>query len=216
MEIIAGTTDFLLKKETAVAIGKFDGVHIGHRRLLEEILEKKKEGLEACVFTFDPSPASLFGIGDGKELTVREEKRVLLERMGVDILVEYPLDFQSAAILPQDFVTEILFRQMSVRFVAAGEDLSFGSKGQGNASLLLRMGKEIGFQVRTIRKICVDEREVISTLVREYVTNGDMAAVERLLGIPYPIMGKLDSFGKTKTLWYLSTSAKKLLPPLGS
>ena len=57
MEIIAGTTDFYLEKDTAAAIGKFDGVHLGHRRLLEEILNKKKNGLAACVFTFDPTPA---------------------------------------------------------------------------------------------------------------------------------------------------------------
>lgn len=61
MEIIANTTDFYLDRETAVAIGKFDGIHIGHRRLLEEIREKKKDGLCACVFTFDPAPAVLLG-----------------------------------------------------------------------------------------------------------------------------------------------------------
>lgn len=82
MEIIAGTTDFYLEKDTAVAIGKFDGVHLGHRRLLEEILNKKKNGLAACVFTFDPTPAVLFGLSDGKELTTREEKKASLRTSG--------------------------------------------------------------------------------------------------------------------------------------
>ena len=106
MEIIADTTQFYLERETAVAIGKFDGLHIGHRRLLDEILEQKKNGLAACVFTFDPAPAVLFGLSDGKELTTREEKRVLLERMGVDILIEFPLTAETAAMLPEDFVTD--------------------------------------------------------------------------------------------------------------
>ena len=84
MEIIAGTTDFLSGKDTAVAIGKFDGVHLGHRRLLKRFLAEKNNGLAACVFTFDPTPAVLFGLSDGKELTTREEKRRLFERLGID------------------------------------------------------------------------------------------------------------------------------------
>ena len=96
MEIIADTTQFYLERDTAVAIGKFDGLHIGHRRLLDEILEQKKNGLAACVFTFDPAPAVLFGASDGRELMTREEKRAQLERMGVDILVEFPLSMQTA------------------------------------------------------------------------------------------------------------------------
>ena len=88
MEIITNTVDFYLEKETAAAIGKFDGIHVGHRRLLDEILACKKNGLASCVFTFDPAPAVLFGLSDGRELTTREEKRLLFERMGVDILVE--------------------------------------------------------------------------------------------------------------------------------
>ena len=160
MEIIAGTTDFYLEKDTAVAIGKFDGVHLGHRRLLEEILNKKKNGLAACVFTFDPTPAVLFGLSDGKELTTREEKRRLFERLGIDILIEFPLTKETAATEPERFVTEILAKQMNTRFVAAGEDLSFGKNGAGNAELLEKMAPQLGFCVRTIEKIEVDGIEV--------------------------------------------------------
>ena len=102
LEIIAGTSNFYLEKETAVAIGKFDGIHIGHRKLLEEILARKKDGLAACVFTFDPPPAVLCGSSDGKELTTGEEKRLLFERMGVDILIEFPLTKHTAAMVPED------------------------------------------------------------------------------------------------------------------
>ena len=151
MEIIAGTTDFYLEKDTAVAIGKFDGVHLGHRRLLEEILNKKKNGLAACVFTFDPTPAVLFGLSDGKELTTREEKRRLFEHLGIDILIEFPLTKETAATEPERFVTEILAKQMNTRFVAAGEDLSFGKNGAGNAEL-----RENG---SAFRVLCPDHRE---------------------------------------------------------
>ena len=174
MEIIAGTTDFYLEKDTAVAIGKFDGVHLGHRRLLEEILNRKKNGLAACVFTFDPTPAVLFGLSDGKELTTREEKRRLFERLGIDILIEFPLTKETAATEPERFVTEILAKQMNTRFVAAGEDLSFGRNGAGNAELLEKMAPQLGFCVQTIEKIEVDGIEVSSTYIRKLVEEGRM------------------------------------------
>ena len=174
MEIIAGTTDFYLEKDTAVAIGKFDGVHLGHRRLLEEILGRKKYGLAACVFTFDPTPAVLFGLSDGKELTTREEKRRLFERLGIDTLIEFPLTKETAATEPERLATEILAKQMNTRFVAAGEDLSFGKNGAGNAELLERMAPHLGFCVQTIEKIEVNGIEVSSTYIRKLVEEGRM------------------------------------------
>ena len=85
MQIITGTTDFYLQEKTAVAIGKFDGVHMGHRFLLNEILKQKENGKKACVFTFDPPPAVFFGKADEKELTTKEEKRKIFADMGIDI-----------------------------------------------------------------------------------------------------------------------------------
>jgi len=220
VEIIAGTTDFLLKKETAVAIGKFDGVHIGHRRLLEEIIARKDKGLAACVFTFDPAPAVLFGQSDGKELTTKDEKRELLERIGVDILIEFPLDFTSAAMPPQVFAEEILAKQMNAGFIAAGTDLTFGAGGSGNAGMLSDMGRNLGFGVKTIEKVRIDGLEVSSSLIRNCVENGDMVLAERLLGIPYPIMGKVKHGSRIgRTLGFptvnLAPDAGKLLPPNG-
>lgn len=220
LEIIAGTPDFYLEKETAAAIGKFDGVHIGHRRLLEEILERKKAGLAACVFTFDPAPAVLFGTSDGRELTTREEKRLLFERMGVDILIEFPLNRETAGMLPEAFVRDVLAGRMQARFLAAGSDLSFGAGGAGNAALLERLGPELGFDVKIIEKVCLENQVVSSTSVREQVEAGQMQLVNRLLGMPYLVAG-LVTPGKQlgRTLGFptlnLLPGEKKLLPPNG-
>ena len=220
MEIIANTTDFYLDRETAVAIGKFDGIHIGHRRLLEEIREKKKDGLCACVFTFDPAPAVLFGQSDGKELTTKEEKHVLFERAGVDILIEFPMTPETAATAPEVFAAEILAERMQARFLAAGSDLSFGAGGSGNAELLQRLGPELGFRVKTIAKVCLDGREVSSTYVRGCVEKGDMRLAEKLLGMPYPVLGtvvKGNQLGRNlgfPTVNLLPRESK-LLPPNG-
>ena len=220
MKIIANTTDFYLDRETAVAIGKFDGVHIGHRRLLTEILEQKQKGLAACVFTFDPTPAVLFGLSDGKELTTREEKRVLFEQMGVDILIEFPLTKATAAISPENFVTEVLVEKLKTRFIAAGYDLSFGCRGAGNAALLRDMGREKGFVVKIVDKIKVHGTEVGSTYIRNLVEEGKMAVAGEFLGAPYSIRGNVVHGNRIgRTLGFptvnLLPGESKLLPPNG-
>lgn len=220
LEIIAGTSDFYLEKETAAAIGKFDGVHIGHRRLLEEILARKADGLAACVFTFDPVPAVLFGGADSRELTTRDEKRILFERMGVDILIEFPLTVETAAMEPEIFARKVLAERMQVRFLAAGSDLSFGNKGKGNAALLQRLGPELGFSTKIIDKVCVDGRQVSSTCVREQVEAGNMELTERLLGMPYMIAGEVVTGNRLgRTLGFPTVNVlpgeRKLLPPNG-
>lgn len=220
MKIIANTTDFYLNRETAVAIGKFDGIHMGHRRLLEEILLQKEKGLAACVFTFDPAPAVLFGLSDGKELTTAEEKRHLFAQMGVDILIEFPLTYETAAMSPEDFVTEVLLKRMNTRFVAAGKDLSFGSRGAGNAGLLTRMGQTHNFHVQIIDKIMVQDTEVSSTHIRSLVEKGDMRTATSFLGMPYTIMGTVSHGNRIgRTLGFptvnLLPEENKLLPPNG-
>lgn len=220
VEIIADTTQIQLAQETAVAIGKFDGIHIGHRRLLEEILARKKSGLTACVFTFDPPPAVLFGCSDGKELTTKQEKRLLFGRMGVDILVEFPMNRETAAMPPEIFARDVLAGQLQVRFLAAGTDLSFGAKGAGNAGLLRRMGPELGFEVKTIDKVCMEGEEVSSTLVRREVEEGDMERAQRLLGMPYMIAGEVVRGNQVgRTLGFPTVNIlpgeEKLLPPNG-
>lgn len=130
MQIISDKTEFKLKGVSAVAIGKFDGIHAGHYRLIDEILRQKKNGLQSVIFTFFPSATVYFGGEDAKELTTREEKREIFERMGIDVLVEFPLNPETAATDPVDFVKKILIEMMNMKFLAAGEDVSFGKGGK--------------------------------------------------------------------------------------
>lgn len=209
-----------LEQATAVAIGKFDGIHLGHRKLLGEILEQKKNGLEACVFTFDPTPAVFFGISDGKELTTKAEKRFLLERMGVDILVEYPLNKETAGILPELFVSEILCKKMKIKWIAAGDDLSFGAKGAGNEALLKKMSQELGYRVEMIKKIRLHDIEISSTFIRSQLESGNIQLVNEFLGEPYMVRG-IVSHGKKlgRTIGIPTVNVipetSKLLPPNG-
>lgn len=220
MEIIQGTTDFQLYTESAVAIGKFDGVHVGHRRLLEEIIEEKKNGLQACVFTFDPAPAVLFGLSDGKELTEKSVKREIFALMGVDVLIEFPLTLETAAIAPEVFVREILADRMQACFIAAGADISFGAGGAGDMKLLREMSGDLGFQVKLVEKVCVDGVEVSSSYIRRQVEQGNMELAGRLLGAPYLVSGSVVHGNRVgRTLGFptvnLLPGENKLLPPNG-
>lgn len=219
MEIIENTTEFYLEKPGAVALGKFDGIHLGHRRLLERVLEQKKRGLQAVVFTFDTSAASFFG-GETKELSTREEKREAFWQMGIDVLIEFPLTAATAATPPQAFVSRYLAGQMRTVYLCAGPDISFGKGGAGNYALLAAHAQDYGYQVELIDKVRVDGKEVSSTRVREAVRAGKMEAAARMLGAPYGINGRVvhgRALGRKLGMptANLLPDRNKLLPPNG-
>lgn len=220
MEIIHDTTEFYIQQQTAVAIGKFDGIHKGHIQLLSHILKQKKQGMQAVVFTFYPSASVYFGQGSSAELTTRYEKRKLFERLGIDILIEFPLNKETAATDPEIFVREILACQMHAGYIAAGEDLSFGYKGRGNKELLIRLADSLGYQVEIIDKIFYKGREISSTLVREAVEKGDMPLAFCLLGRYYSFEGKVQEGNRLGRRLGMPTLnlypvTEKLLPPKG-
>ena len=219
MQIIEQTTVFGLPGRSAVALGKFDGVHLGHRALIHKIMEQKRRGLLATVFTFDMSAAAFFG-GEEKELTTREEKRRIFRQMGVDVLIEFPLNPETAATEPEEFVRRYLAEQMQAAYLCAGPDLSFGKKGAGDYALLDRHTAEYGYQVELIDKVMVDGEEVSSTRVREAVRRGEMEAAARMLGVPYSVTGNVEHgmrLGRTLGMptANLLPEADKLLPPNG-
>lgn len=220
MQIIEKETEFQLHRPSAVAIGKFDGIHRGHQSLLRHILEQKEKGLQAVVFTFDPSPAALFSGEDLPELTTRREKRRLFQEMGIDVLIEFPLNFATAATEPEEFVEKVLAGQMKTAYIAAGEDLSFGKKGKGDAALLQRMAGCFGYRTEIIEKVCLDGVVISSSYVREVIKAGDMEKAERLTGEAYSVSG-IVAHGKRlgrrlgMPTVNLLPEKEKLLPPYG-
>lgn len=220
MEIICEKIDFHINGKTAVAVGKFDGIHFGHMELLSHILRQKKQGRKAAVFTFYPSATVFFGNKEEKELTTRQEKRDLFAKMGVDVLVEFPLNDTTAGILPEEFVKEILLERMNAAYICAGTDVSFGKGGKGDRELLCHMGEQYGFSVEIIKKVFDGERELSSTYVREEVEKGNMEKAARLLGRAYSFSGTVENGNHLgRTIGFPTVNIypekEKLLPPRG-
>lgn len=219
MRIIENTTEFHLENKSAVALGKFDGIHLGHRRLLERVLEQKKQGLWTVVFTFDTSAASFFG-GETKELSTREEKRAVFSRLGIDVLIEFPLNRETAATEPAEFVSRYLAGQMRTACLCAGPDISFGKGGAGDYALLEKYAGTYGYQVELIEKVRVDGEEVSSTRVRQAVRAGEMEKAAVMLGAPYRVSGKVVHGRQLGRKLGMPTAnllpdERKLLPPNG-
>ncbi len=198
MRIISGTDEFHISERTVVVIGKFDGVHLGHQKLLSRMREWRKQGLAAVVFTFDRSPASVFAPDrPTAELTTLKEKRVLMEELGADILVEFPMTVQTAATPAPVFVRDVLVRQLNAAVIVAGEDLSFGHKGLGNRQLLEEMAAPSGYQVEIVDKLSAagilpgyaQNTAVSSTLIRKLLEEGKMEETAALCGRPYSVTG---------------------------
>lgn len=220
MKIISTIEELYSGEPTATAIGKFDGVHAGHRKLLDVILKAKTEGLKAAVFTFEPPPEALFGMGDVKVLTTREEKRRLLKELGIDLLIEYPMDRQTAAVEPEDFIREYLVRRLRVRMIAAGADLSYGKAGKGDFALMDRMKDECGYRSVCVEKLCVDNSIVSSSRIRELIAKGRMGEAAAMLGRTYRLSGTVaHGRGLGHTIGFPTVNiyppADKVLPPFG-
>ena len=190
MRTITGTREFQIQEPTVVTIGKFDGRHKGHQKLLRRMQEIQQEyGYRTAVFTFDRAPGGVVaGTAQGL-ITTSQERRDNMEKMGIDYLVEYPFSQQVAHMSPEDFVRVILVGQMHARAVVAGPDCGFGYQRAGNADLLRRLAPELGYQVNIIHKEQDDHRDISSTYVREELKAGNMAKVCQLLGEPYAIHG---------------------------
>ena len=220
MKIITELDKLNVREKTAVAIGKFDGIHVGHRELLSRILEKKNDGLKATVFTFDPSPEEFFVGHPVPQLFTREEKLRAFQELGVDVLVMFPLNEKTAATDPEEFVRKILVDGLNASYIAAGSDVSFGDKGKGDSRLLERLAKELSYELCIIDKVKIDGEEVSSTRVRNAVADGDMNLTKRLLGSEYSVSGIVEHgnhLGHTigvPTVNILPPKMK-LLPPYG-
>lgn len=190
MKYIDNCPDFQLKESTVVTIGKFDGRHRGHQKLLGAMLELKRTcGYKTAVFTFSVAPGDLV---EGKQhtvITTNLERKNNLQKIGMDYLVEYPFTREVSRMSAEEFVREILVCRMQAKAIVVGTDCGFGYKRSGNAKLLGELSSVYGYQLVVIEKEKDEDREISSTYIREELDKGDIEKANELLGEPYYIHG---------------------------
>jgi riboflavin kinase/FMN adenylyltransferase len=178
-------------RPTAIALGIFDGVHLGHQTLMQTVRHHAQhEHLAAVVFTFSPHPAKILNPAYAPNLLEPMPARLAhLERHGMDAVVVQPFDKLFASQSAETFVTQILVGHLKVRHVIIGRDFVFGRKQQGNVALLQSLGEQHQFAVHACDPVRVDGMVVSSTRIRDFVHHGEMAGAQALLGRPYRLWG---------------------------
>jgi riboflavin kinase/FMN adenylyltransferase len=178
---------------TAVTIGAYDGVHLGHRALLRDLSARAAQhGLTPVVVTFDRHPASVVRPDSApKLLTDLEQKLELLADCGVERTVVVPFDHERADESAEDFVKELLVDSLDARLVVVGEDFHFGHGRKGNVALLTELGLGYGFEVVGVGLTgdAVGSEAVSSTRIRSLVAAGDVQGAAALLGRPHEVRG---------------------------
>lgn len=211
MEYLKIDGEFPRLSNCAVTMGKFDGIHRGHRKLVEKILERKALGEQAVVFAFDAS---------NRVILTGKERAGLLESMGVDVLIECPLNDQFKRMKAESFVREILMGDLHAAYVAVGEDNRFGFERKGTPELLREMGRKYGFETEILPKEMDGHRKVSSTYIREELKKGNMEKVTSLMGMDYLVDGVVEhgrGLGRKMLLPTTNVvpSKNKLMPPNG-
>lgn len=219
MEYIFNTEEFMLK-DSAVCLGKFDGIHMGHRLLIEKIQTYKKQGLQSVVFTFALHPYTLFSKGDAKLIDTMSEKVQKLEQLDVDTLVSYPFTKQTASMAPEQFIEKVLMGKIGAKVIVVGNDFHFGFQRKGNVALLRKYAQKFGYEVVSLEKLEDENQVVSSTRVRNEIKFGNMEKVTRLLTVPYAIVSEVihgKQLGRTIGMPTINQQVEKnkIVPPHG-
>ena len=213
MRYIADTTEFQIEEPTIVTLGKFDGRHRGHQKLLRIMQELKSSlGYPTAIFTFGTPPLSMMSGQPQTVITTNLERRANMEKMGVDYLVEYPFSEKTRRMKPEDFVKDILAGRMQAKVIVVGPDCSFGYKGAGDARLLKQLEETLGYRLHVIEKEKDHLRDISSTYIREELEKGNVEKANALLGEPYAVHGEVIHGNHIGTS-ILGFPTANLLPP---
>jgi riboflavin kinase/FMN adenylyltransferase len=221
MRVIRGL-EARLRRPLCLALGVFDGVHLGHRAVIGRAVARAREQeLVPAVLTFDLHPAAVLDpTGVPPLLTTTEEKLHLIRALGVQTVILAAFTPSLSSLSAEEFVEEMLVGRLRARDLVVGENWRFGAGGRGTPALLKQLGKRLGFGVFVAQAVCVDHRKVSSTRVRRNVAEGRLEQVEALLGRRYSLQGEVVAGkGLGRRLGFptanLNTDPQKLLPADG-
>ncbi len=203
MQLIRGLAHLEpLREGCVLTIGNFDGLHIGHRSVIDKLAEYgNKLNLPVIVLLFEPQPLEYFlGENAPSRLMRLREKAIQFTHLPVDQLVVLKFNRQLADYEAEDFIQDILIDKLNVKYLVIGDDFHFGKARRGNFSLLKEKGREYGFQVEDTHSCELDNMRISSTLIRDALGAGNLALARRLLGRDYSVCGRVahgDKRGRT-------------------
>lgn len=205
MKVVWGFDNPPLLRNAVATVGSYDGVHRGHRILLDEVVRRARECEgESVVLTFEPHPRITLGNDEGlRLLTSFEEKCALLEKVGIDYVVVIPFDKAFSHLSREEFTDDYLVGKLRIKQLIVGYNHHFGHNKEGDRSFLANHGV---LEVVEVAQYLADGDKVSSTVIRHAIEQGDMALAARLLGHPYTVIGEADAEGRVATGDY------KLLP----
>lgn len=203
------TENISIKNKTAVTLGNFDGFHMGHRKLVEEITSSP---YESVIFTFRPHPVSFFNPEKGfKTILTEEEKRKTAESLGADCYISYPFTRDFSSLTPREFIA-LLREKTNCVLLSIGENYSFGKNRTGTPAILKEIGRNFGIEVVIVPKVKYEGIAVSSTRIREALQKGDIKKANILLNNSYFISGTVER-GKNRGTKMGFPTANLSFPP---
>lgn len=192
MEVINDVSLIKNISNSVVTIGNFDGIHNGHRVLIENTVNyAKKHDIKSIVFTFSNHPINYFKPNSIKNILTNDEKLNLFKNMGVDIVLNIKFDDYMTNIEPYFFVRDILYKKLNAKKIIIGYDFRFGKNKQGSPNTLLDLSKEFGFLVDVVDEIEIDKKRISSTYIRTLIEDGRVDEIKKYLGRNYFLSGEV-------------------------
>lgn len=174
------------------SIGNFDGLHLGHQKLLGHLKKKSIElNLPSAIISFEPLPAEFFMPSPPTRIYPFRDKVRLLNQLGIDYYVNLPFNKQLATMSAKDFVQQFLLEQLNVRYLVVGDDFRFGKQRTGDFQLLQSMGAKAGMVVCDTATCHHQDKRISSTRIRDFLATGDLSASNALLGNLYQLSGRV-------------------------
>ena len=208
-----------INENTAVTVGKFDGMHKGHELLVNNIKIQSNRGYKSCILSFDVSPNISLGKKYVGQLITNEERQAMLEREGIDYLLQCNFEKEIMNLEPKEFI-ELLVNNFNMKYMTCGTDFHFGKKGAGDVELLAKLSEEMGFGLEVIEKLQANNRDISSTYIKDEILKGNVALANKLLGYKYSMWGQVvhgNHLGRRYGLPTINILPPdiKLLPPNG-
>lgn len=206
---------------TVATLGIFDGVHLGHQKILKKLVQRgKATGYKTLVLTFSPHPSALVHPGEAPPLLTSLEKRLeLLDSLGVEISLVINFTRAFSRIRAREFVSTIMVKKLSLRELVVSTDFTFGYRAEGDIEFLSRLSKEEGFGLFKIKPVYKGGEIISSSRLRKVIQQGDLIEAEKLLGRPYSLTGTvMKGYRRGRHLGFPTANIRphhEVLPPRG-